>query len=230
MGKTFTEYLDDVYSKLQIRQDSADTGVAYKKGPGRHRKNKCLTRDEIHKTICNYMNKNIKKVISNKRSQKRKDAMITIFFRVIKKLTYELIQKCATKNLYKRSEVLDFTMSFCEAHHAFLSLCGESYEVRGLQSFIEFIIIFFPPEKSKALLLLIRDSGEVDQEFITQQIEFLSLRKVTTKKHIYHWVKNSWTLNKMFTMAHDILDLPEFCQDKSSEHLRKTVFSFISEN
>ena len=142
----------------------------------------------------NYFNAILKIVISNEKSKKRRDQMITIFFRKIKKLALELVKLCATTNLYKRTKILDYTKSFIEAYNAF-SVCvndnTENTPFDEIQGFIEFIVIFFPQQKVEAIIQSLQISKEVDLSMLDDQLHFLRERNKTTKRFIEIWTKKS---------------------------------------
>lgn len=92
---------------------------------------------------------------STSRVTKRKDLIVTAYFRAIKKLPYFLVEECCTKNLYKSSEMMHYTRAFVEASSSFqFAMSGDSNEetdkldmVQSMKDFIEFIVIYFPQEK-----------------------------------------------------------------------------------
>ena len=79
--------------KLLNKQQAIDEGLAFKTGPGRARKHPHMTSSGLLTLIKDYIRAGINKIIINSKCLKRKDLMVTAYFRVIKKLPYFLIEK-----------------------------------------------------------------------------------------------------------------------------------------
>lgn len=82
------------------------------KGPGRKRQNPELTSNEIKSLAKDYLQKSITKVIKETEPKSRKDAVITGYIRVIKKLPYILMEKTAPRNMYRRKLLKEYSVAF----------------------------------------------------------------------------------------------------------------------
>ena len=116
-----SDTLEKLYSKLREKQHQIDQGTYTSKGPGRKRKNRALTSVELTKLIEDKIVESIREIMSNKRCKNRKDALITIYIRSLKKLTYFLMRKCAANNMYKRNKMSEFVTAFAESYFAFMA-------------------------------------------------------------------------------------------------------------
>jgi len=85
---------------------------------------------------------------------------LTVNFRALKKLTYFLVEKCASKNMYKRGSVEEYLCAFSEAQCSFLFSINAFDENRLVESFVEFIVVFFPIDKVNYVIdTLIEQNG-----------------------------------------------------------------------
>lgn len=140
--------------KLKAKQEQIDAGTYVKSGPGRKRKHDPRTSSELHSLVINYLRKSLTKIVSNRRCKDRKDALITIYTRALKKLTYFLVEQCAAKNMYKRHEASKYLTAFSESHSSFLFSIQEFYNLDLVKSYTEFIVIYFPLDKARELINL----------------------------------------------------------------------------
>jgi hypothetical protein len=129
-----------------------DKGIYERTGPGRRRSNPYKTSAQIKISILDYLKTSFKNIISNDRCSKRRDAMTTFFFRALKKLAYFLTLNFATKNSYKHSKIEEFLNSFAESHFSFLTAIGMVEKVDLIETFAEFIILYYPEEKAGDIL------------------------------------------------------------------------------
>jgi hypothetical protein len=204
---------------MQENQMLIEQGLSIKRGPGRRRRNSYKTSEEIKKVIINYLTQKFKKVIYNKRCEKRKDALVTLFFRAVKKLTYELVETCATINSYKHSRPEEFIISYAEAHFAFLTSLKKEDEVLSLDKFIEFIIIYFPEDKVRTLLAQFLDEKCISEKYAKRQLALLDERDITSRKHIKKWTQESSTLQQILKLSLEVLGSSEFKTKSQAKYL-----------
>ena len=150
--KDLASTITNICDNLRLKQEQIDDGSYVKTGPGRNRKNPPKTSDQLREMIINYLRASFTKIVSNKRCKNRKDALITIYIRALKKLSYHLVEKCAAKNMYKRNEMSKFLIAFSEAYNSFLFAIKNDYETNMLETFVEFVVIYFPVDKVRALI------------------------------------------------------------------------------
>lgn len=156
--------------------------------------------------------------------------MTTIYFRKLKKVTYELVKYCATKNLYKTSDAADYIVSFAESHFALLASINKTSDTSLFESFAEFIIIYFPSDKAKVILSSMMSSKKCNLKLLQTQLNLLDRRDVTTKEHILNWAQNSWTLRQIFNLALEVLRSDEFQNMALTGHLLEITESFLVGN
>mmetsp|Transcript_32648 Transcript_32648/g.28905 ORF Transcript_32648/g.28905 Transcript_32648/m.28905 type:complete len:291 (-) Transcript_32648:261-1133(-) len=145
------KFFMSTFSKLKSRQDLVDRKMYSRKGPGRRRKYDPRTSEELRDLVMDYLRTNLGKIVSNSRCISRKDALITIAARSIKKLTYFLVEKCSAKNQYKKSTPSSYLFSFLESFSSFLSSI-DCHDCDIAKSFAEYIIIYFPENKASHVL------------------------------------------------------------------------------
>lgn len=143
--RKISTYICKCINRLVYLQEGIDNGFLPKSPPGRGRKNPYKTSRQLKKLIRSYFNEKFEYLGRNSKLKGRKDLLTTAFFRVIRKLPFFLIEKCSTKNLYKRNDFVQYIKAFTEASSALFSALGEKSS--RLENFIEFIVIYFPKEK-----------------------------------------------------------------------------------
>ena len=216
---TISGKLREFYKQMQENQKLIEQGLSIKRGPGRRRRNSYKTSEEIKQVIINYLTQKFKKVIYNKRCEKRKDALVTLFFRAVKKLTYELVETCATINSYKHSQPEEFIVSYAEAHFAFLTSLKKEDEVLNLDNFIEFIIIYFPEDKVRTLLAQFLEEKCISEKYAKRQLTLLDERDITSRKHIKKWTQESSTLQQILKLSLEVLGSSEFKTNSQAKYL-----------
>ena len=157
--------------------------------------------------------------------------MITIFFRKIKKYAFELIKYWATTNLYKRSKISEFSVSFAEAYQGFISclqLDEEITKISTIQRFVEFITIFFPKDKVEEIIVNLLNSNFPEKQVLLHHLNLLNIRKKTSKTFIQEWVKNSWILMRIFEIVLNVLNTMDYDNDLAVGYLRQAVIKFLT--
>lgn len=160
-------------------------------------------------------------------STERKDALITIAMRCIKKLPYYLIEKTSAKNLYKKSSLPLFMSSFIESFVSFMCSHGNLDATDTIQSLCGYSLIYFPKAKVSSLISQLKLQQQTDKHFYLKQAEQLENRAGTSKKSIHHWVKNSPVLKQIFKLALEALVSHSFPKNKSSKHLISCINGFL---
>ena len=141
------------YQRAVNKQIEIENGVILKSRPGRERKNPYLISSEIGAEIRQFITeKKIICVINNQKWLGRKDLLVTAYFRVIKKIPKFIVERCSTKNLYKRNQSNQFIIAFVEASTAFSFAWGGVNFERILEDFVEFIIIYFSEAKCEKII------------------------------------------------------------------------------
>lgn len=143
------------FLKCEMRKSNnrnkVDEGTYIRKGPGRKRQNPPKDSSQLRCLAKSFLRKKILQILGNKKCINRKDACITFFIRALKKTAYYLVEQAAAKNMYKRKVISDYLVSFAESFVAFMS-CIKSSETPLCQSFLEYIIIYFPSDKCQRIL------------------------------------------------------------------------------
>lgn len=212
---------------LKAKQEQIDAGSYVKSGPGRKRKFGPKNSKQLKALVMTYLRNSLGKIISNRRCKDRKDALITIYFRALKKLTYHLVEKWAAKNLYKRNEVSKYLIAFAESHISFLFSISEVCESQLLESFVEYIIVYFPTEKATEITNILIKQKAWDEDFLRMQLRILEKREKTSKKSIKEWASNSSVLRQILHCALEVLSEPKFANTRLGEHLINTTKFFI---
>lgn len=226
---TISSKLEDLYAKLTERQIAIEQGVYKYKGPGRKRTNPYLTGKGIKDVLLKYLRLYTKKVLENHRCSKRKDALLTIWFRKVKKAAYQIVNCWTIRNLYKHGEVEYYMTSFLEANFAFRWAVNKIGDSIDFERFCEFIITYFPEVKAAHLLNCLRIEGKIGVNFWQTQLKYLAMRDVTTKTNIFSWAKNSETIREILRLAVEVLCESEFSQDDLADHLKKNITLFLAE-
>ena len=212
---------------LKTKQNLVDSGTYVKSGPGRKRKFGPKSSKQLKALVTAYFRTNFAQIVSNRRCKKRKDALITIYFRTLKKLTYHLMGKCAAKNMYKGNEVSEYLVAFSESHSSFLFSISEFCESQLLESFVEFIIIYFPVEKASELINILIKQKAWDEGFLRMQLSILKKRDKTSKKNIKYWASNSLVLRQIMQCALEVLNEQKIADTELGEHLINVTKSFL---
>lgn len=122
----------------------------------------------------------------------------------------------------------DYIVAFAESHLALWTTIEENNEKSIFESFAEFIIIYFPENKARAILSAMKDSNICEPNFLQIQVQILQHREGTSKNHISYWVHNSWTLRKIFERALEVLSYGKHSNTPTSRHLRRVTKEFIN--
>ena len=217
--------IEENFAKFSERQSRIDAGTFVRTGPGRNRRHGHRTSSELLSLVVAYLRKHIAKIVSNRRCKDRKDALITIYIRALKKLSYYLVEQTAAKNMYKRNETSKFLVSFSEAHASFLFSIGSPEDI--VKSFCEFVVIYFPEAKAREILDALKRQGYNDHAFLEKQHQILKKRDNTSKKNIKVWADNSLVLRQILTAAYQILQEPKFARSKAGDHLIQCTRHFL---
>lgn len=223
------EEIWNIHSELKAKQSQLDDGSYSRSGPGRKRKFAPRTSKQLKSLVIDYIRDNLSKIVSNKRCRDRKDALITIYVRALKKLTYYLVEKCAAKNRYKRNEVENFLLAFSESHSSFLFSITDCDELDIVESFISYVVIYFPTEKATELIDILMKQNGSDSDFLRTQKEILNRRDVTSKKNIRKWADHSPIMRQIFSLALDVLQEPKFAKSKVGYHLINVTKHFLGD-
>lgn len=220
--------INDMCLKLLSKQAQKDSGDYIKKGPGRKRQNPELSSEELKNIAKQYLKDNFEIIVSSKKSQNRKDAAITGYIRVIKKLTYFLVEKTAPRNMYKRKLPEEYVVAFTESFISFLSIMDTS-DNSLVESFIEYITIYFPKIKVQQLIDLLGQERN-DLTFLKAQQNNLKMRESTTKSNIKRWVKTSSIFKQLLELAKEVLiELrPSMRRNEVLRHLIRVTKDFTS--
>lgn len=219
--------IQSILYKLKAQQQTIDEGNYQKNGPGRKRKFGPKTSKQLRTLVMGYLRKHFAKIISNKRCKDRKDALITIFIRWLKKLTYHLVEQCAAKNMYKKNETSNFIVAFSESHSSFLFSINKFDEVNLVESFIEYMVIYFPLDKARKLIKSMIKQNSWSQDFLQMQLEILEHREVTSKKNIKKWTENSPTFKMIFELALEVLEEDQFVNTRIGIYLTNATRYFL---
>lgn len=225
--------------------------------------NQAKTTPELSQVVKGYFKRKFHSVISaylepqngtnqrgktTSRATRRKDLIVTAYFRAIKKLPYFLVEEWCTKNLYKSSEMGHYIRAFVEASASFhCVVSGDSIietdrvdVVQTIKDFIEFVVIYFPQEKWLDLISTLQNtvqSSEISDDwrdalwtFLAQQPRILENRQLTTKHNIRQWICKSKTLRQMFEVCLAVLAEPDFASSKAGEELRELTQWFLAPN
>lgn len=217
--------------KLSKRQEAIDEGLAYKTGPGRARKHPHKSSSELLSIIKDYIRTGINKIINNSKCLKRKDLMVTAYFRVIKKLPYFLIEKWSTNNLYKRNITERYILAFAEAYSAFTFAIGDiqTNKAETIKKYIEFSVIYYPYEKWRPLIYgLLQGADEQMTAFLNTQLEILKNRENTTKKNIRCWSLQSKCLRQILELGLDILSEQKLSKSSAVGELKTLTQWFLA--
>lgn len=224
-GTSLSTMIEENHAKFSERQRKIDAGTYVKTGPGRTRRHGHRKSSELETLVTDYLRKHIAKIVSNRRCKDRKDALITIYIRALKKLTYYLLEQTAAKNMYKRNETSKFLVSFSEAHASFLFSIGSAEDI--VKSFCEFVVIYFPDAKAREILDALKKQGFNDHAFLEKQFKILEKRDNTSKKNIKVWADNSQVLRQILSAAYQILQEPKFAKSKAGDHLLQCTRHFL---
>ena len=140
------------YQRAISKQLEIENGVIMKSKPGRERKNPYLTSSKIDSAIREFIITKLLGVIGNQKWLNRKDLLVTAYFRVIKKIPKFIVEKCSTKNLYKRNIPSQYIIAFVESSTSFAFASGGINHQRIIEDFIEFIIIYFSEVKWEEII------------------------------------------------------------------------------
>lgn len=198
-----------------------------KVGPGRNRKNGHKTSEELKELVQTRLRKSLFEIVSNKRCKARKDALITIATRALKKVCYLLVEKTAAKNMYKRNEVSKFIVAFSESHASFLFSTNNKSCSEIVRSFVEFIVIYFPESKARQIIDILKLQDDIDHGYLLKQLNVLETRENTSKRNIKEWAENSSVLRQILYLGLEILQEPQFSGNKSGDHLRSCFGYFL---
>lgn len=218
--------------KLLNKQQAIDEGLAFKTGPGRARKHPHMTSSGLLTLIKDYIRAGINKIIINSKCLKRKDLMVTAYFRVIKKLPYFLIEKWSTNNLYKRNILERYILAFAEAYSAFTFAIGdiETNKAEVIKKYIEFSVIYYPYEKCKPLIYgLLQGADDQMTSFLNIQLEVLQNRENTTKKNIRRWSVQSKCLRQILELGLDILSESKLSRNSAAVELKTLTQWFLAQ-
>ena len=220
--------IEENYQRLRERQDQIDLGTYERVGPGRNRKYSHKKSEELSQLVETELRKNLLKIVSNKRCKARKDALITIATRALKKICYFLVVKTTAKNMYKRNEVSKFIVAFSESHASLLFSTNNKSCSEIVRSFVEFIVIYFPESKARLIIDILKKQDKIDHDYLWKQLIILETRDNTSKKNIKEWADNSSVLRKIFEIALEILQESAFSRNKSADHLKSCFGHFLS--
>jgi hypothetical protein len=212
---------------LRTKQLQIDNGTYKKTGPGRTRKYGPKTSTQLRSLVIEYLRENFSKIISNKRCKDRKDALITIFIRSLKKLTYYLVEKTAAKNMYKKNDMSKYVVAFSESHSSFLFSINKFDDCDLLKSFVEYMVIYFPLDKARELIKSLMKQSALSNDFLKVQYDILGKREVTSKKNIKAWTDNSPTFREIFVLALEVLEEPKFAKSKVGSYLVQVTKHFL---
>lgn len=186
------------------RQQEIDSGILPVKSSGRKRKYHNITSDEIKKCLSEYI---IKEATSRSQNPKRLDNFRVGLIRFILKIPLELLKMVGTKNKFRHNKALDFAFGYCEAFTAFASSLRVTCEPNTvLQSFLEFVIMWFPNQTKVPELLDILDREAVDPTMIQKYKYYFETRKTKTLKHVQQWITDSPVLKTLFDFTIDVLN------------------------
>ena len=136
---------------------------------------------------------------------------------------YYLITNCSAVNMYKRGNLFEFLASFAEAESSFLFSINYFNLDRLVESFIEYIVIYYPIDKVNTILSILIEQKEWSSEFLQLQQKILKNRNKTTRKSIKSWTQNSEIFRKLLEKVFEIMTEPEFAESDNIQHLTKTI-------
>ena len=223
---SLVDFIMSTVAELSEKQKKIDQWIYKKKGPGRQRKNKAKTTVELQECIKEYLNTNLRLITNKGGCKDRKDALITIAMRCIKKLPYHLIEKCSARNLYKKSSISCFMFSFIESYCSFIFSQGNQTTSDIIKGLCEYSIIYFPQFKCTTMIDHLK-LEQIDHYFLLKQIELLNARDKTSKKNIKGWIQNSTILKQIFELALEVLTDSSFPKNSSSKHLVTCISGFL---
>lgn len=214
-----TSSLLSTLGDLREKQDQVDNGTYWKTGPGRNRKYGPLTSGQLKLLVKKYLRNSISTIVSDCKCASRNDALLTIYFRALKKLTFHLVQRWAARTLYKDSDVSKHLIAFAESFSSFLFSISQFDEQDLVQSFIEYIVIYFPVDKVRGLVTrMMKQTPRASNTFQTQ-LEILSTRDLTSKKNIKRWVRNSSIMRTIWELGLDVLQEKKFQKSDVAKRL-----------
>lgn len=224
--ENLAEVLKSHFEWFEAKQAAINDDTYKQTGPGRKRKHDKLTTMGLRSMIYGLLKAKLAGVLAK---NSRKDSLITNYVRTLKKLPYFLIEKTAAKNMYKRNKMTEFIVAFAESYTSFLfSIIPGG--VCAIDTFVEFVVIYFPEEKAQALIeTLIEQDDRGRSEFYRTQLDVLKARDKPSKKNTKEWVQKSSIFKAIFELALDILMNDDF-SDKHAEnhfHLKKVTLDFL---
>ena len=120
--------------------------------------------------------------------EKEKIKWLLYFSEKIKKLALELVNIWATTNLYKRSNIYEYSTSFAEAHQGFLSWFDKTEsdeKIDEVLSYVQFITIFFTKEKVEKIIEMLQNSQFSQKSALFHQLNILQERERKNYKRVY---------------------------------------------
>ena len=211
--------MNDRQSKINMRQD-------YKAPRGRKRAKLPENSQELNNLVKKYFREGIQDLQNNK-SRKRRDASLKAFLRLVKKLPLFLVENCGSKNKYKHNNLLDYSAAYSESHCSFLFSINDFNEERILRSYIEYVVIYFPPSKVIRLFRHLIRQNPNEQDFIVRQHENLEKREKCSIRNIRRWAQSSQTFSNILRIALSVLREDCFSGNKSIQHLANTTSNFL---
>ena len=223
------DYIVKVWNRLIQKQEKVDEGTFVRKGPGRRRQNSEKTSSEFNSMIKDYLREKFLWLSKNKKWKKRMDAVITFYLRALKKCAYFFIEKAAAKNMYKRKNPAEYSVAFAESYIAFLSSINAIGTQDLLQSFCEYIVIYFPNDKCTNLINTLAEQNDWELGHLKDQTINLDRRDVTSKRNIARWAASSQTFNQLLKLSLEVLNEPKLVRMNNGiiNHLNKIANDVI---
>ena len=155
-GESLISYLYSRYFTLKSNQYRLDHDEEIKPIVGRKRKCTPLKSDQILADSEQFLYDELIYIVNKlHKYSKRKDALLTVTIRALKRLLPHLKDRHSTQSRYKEKGIFEFSYSFMEAFSA-LSAVHPIEDDSVMLRYVEFIVPKFPPAKVKKILTTLK--------------------------------------------------------------------------